>query len=316
MACHERNTVRCTQTSPTEASCQCYSEYSAATKCHKQKNPCLEVPLGASLSGAEACKTEEGNLCIPKLGTERYICVCLRPFQSSKAYAFPNCLGEPERLCDRQLCVGFQPTRPRGITITPQRVMLTKDLDLTGEEHAICIGNGSCQCPDTWYGEHCTRQRGKPQENSWTAWSPCHPDCLDTSILSSVMGVSGVGYKVSKALCTTQENRICEGNFRTWTRCKVTSLCTAEKQKSLAFPPDVAMAAAKVLKEGSYTRASEQANMPAPLLWNEKQYLFAIFISVTAIAAVISICIVEIIAAIRMSSPKIQRNSAGGVDRE
>lgn len=251
--CHERNTVRCTQTSPTEASCQCYSEYSAATNCHKKKNPCLEVPLGASLSGAAACKTDEGNLCIPELGTGRYTCVCLRPFQASETHIFPNCLGEPEKLCDRQLCVGFQPLRPRGMTITPQRVMVTKDLVSTDVEHAICVENGSCRCPSNWYGKHCTRWRGEPQKGSWTAWLPCHPDCLDTGILSSTMGVSGVGYKVSKALCTTEEPRICEGKFRSWVRCKVTSLCTNENQRSLTFPSDVALAAARVLKECSDT---------------------------------------------------------------
>ncbi|EUB63029.1 hypothetical protein EGR_02123 [Echinococcus granulosus] len=316
MVCHERNTVRCTQVSPTEALCQCYSEYSTATNCHKQKNPCLEVPLGASLSGAAACKTDEGNLCIPELGTERYTCVCLHPFQSSKTQTFPNCLGEPEKLCDRQLCVGFRPFRPKGMTITPQRVIVTKDLDSTENEHAICAGNGSCRCPSNWYGEHCTRRKGKPRENSWTTWSPCHPDCLDTSILSAVMGVSGVGYKISKAICTIQEPRFCEGKFRTWIRCKVTSLCIKENQRFLTFPPDVALAATKALKPSSNKHASAQTGVPASLFWNEKQCLFTVFISVTVLGSVLSVIFMEIITAIRMPKEEIRRKSISNVDHQ
>ncbi|KAL5971965.1 hypothetical protein TSMEX_000356 [Taenia solium] len=315
VVCHERNTVRCTQISPTKASCQCYSEYSTATNCHKQKNPCLEVPLGASLSGAAACKTDEGNLCIPELGTGRYVCICLHPFQSSETHTFPNCLGEPEKLCDRQLCVGFQLFRPRGMNITPQLVMVTKDLDSIDDEHAICVENASCRCPSNWYGKYCMRWRGQLQESSWTTWFPCHPDCLDTSILSSVMGVSGVGYKVSKALCTIQEPRFCEGKFRTWIRCKMTSLCTNENRKFLTFPSDVALAAVKILKQFSDTHASVETGIPASLAWNEKQCLFAMFISITALGSVVSAMFMEIITAIRIPNERTQWQSSTNADR-
>ena len=249
VVCHEKNTITCIQVTSKQVVCQCYSEYSASTKCFEKRDPCSEVPEGASISGNKACNVDEGNLCIPYLGTDKYTCICLRPFKASITLGFPNCLGEPEKTCDRQLCVGFQPVTPKGTTITPRRMTFTKDLELTDEVHATCVGNGTCKCPENWYGEHCTRWKGSPQKHSWSTWSPCHPDCLDKSILSAVTGVSGVGYRASKTHCTTGETRHCEGMFKIWSRCKVTSLCTDDSDNTKTFSEEVALAATRILKQ-------------------------------------------------------------------
>uniref|UniRef100_A0A5K3EGP9 EGF-like domain-containing protein n=1 Tax=Mesocestoides corti TaxID=53468 RepID=A0A5K3EGP9_MESCO len=245
--CHEQHTFKCTKVASDRALCHCYSEYSVTTHCHSLKNGCQDVPAGSSLSGNAACRIDNGNLCIPILGSERYKCVCLRPFRSSKTLKFPNCLGEIESPCDNQLCVGFNPAQPSGPEITPHRVIAAAGLGSSGDEHAACDGNSSCKCPANWFGDHCASWRGGPERNSWTAWSPCYPHCVDANIFSGKAGISGVGYRASQAFCTVRETRVCEGTFKEWKRCKIQTLCTGEKRKTFEIAPEVALAVDNLL---------------------------------------------------------------------
>lgn len=256
MKCHEKHTIKCTyvkntanvSTGNVSAVCQCYSEYSESSNCFKKKDPCEEVPLGASFSGNLACKVEFGNLCIPQLGTQKYVCICLKPYRASKSLRFSNCMGEPESACDRQLCVGFQPLRTKNMMITARRVIATKGPGSSDGEQAWCYGNGTCVCPTDWYGEHCTQWYASPQDGSWTVWTNCKPNCLDRAVLSSLMSVTGIGYRISKSLCAAKDPRFCGGKMKMWSRCKVTTLCSSENEAEEKFSPEVAKVAADVVK--------------------------------------------------------------------
>ncbi|KAM3177106.1 hypothetical protein ACTXT7_005164 [Hymenolepis weldensis] len=248
--CHEKNTIKCTPTSNSSSICQCYPEFSESSNCFEKKNPCEVVPLGASLSGNAACRAEFGNLCIPQLGSQKYTCICIIPFRASRVHSFPNCMGDPETPCDRQLCVGFQPSKPKDTSITPRSVIIIGEVDSVYEEGAKCVGNGTCICPKNWHGEHCTQWYASPLEVAWTAWTSCKPDCLDRSIFSPLSDATGVGYKVSKSLCDAEDQRYCGGTMKKWSRCKVTALCSSENEKEMQkFASEVAKVSADVMKE-------------------------------------------------------------------
>lgn len=257
-ACHPKHTIVCKQLSDSQTVCECYGEFSQSTNCHKLKNGCEEVPLGASLSGNTACRTENGNLCLPNLGTLDYTCVCLQPYRASKGHNFPNCMGEAQSRCDDQLCVGFNPTGGRGIT--PRRVTVASEvIEVPEDERGVCLPkNGSCHCPPNWYNAHCTFRRGELKSGSWTPWSPCHPDCLETSGSGSFR----VGFRVSQALCSTQDDwRRCQGHFKTWRRCSIEKVCTDAEEDGVRVAgrvsPEVAREAAWVLRKHTEEKVSQ-----------------------------------------------------------
>lgn len=118
--CHPGNTQFCSRLSRTTAHCECYPEFSSNSMCHREKNGCNEMPLGATQTGNQACRVDRGNVCLANPGTDGYICVCLWPNQRSNSHFFENCLGKPEDPCDNFLCVGFGPVETENAKITPR----------------------------------------------------------------------------------------------------------------------------------------------------------------------------------------------------
>lgn len=242
LKCHEKNTIKCTQTSNSTSICNCYPEYSESSNCYEKKNACEAVPIGATLAGKEACRVEYGNLCVPQLGTQKYTCICVTPFRASRDLGFPNCMGDQETPCDRQLCVGFQPLKSVDIRLTPRGI--------ESFERAKCVGNGTCICPKNWHGEHCTNWYATPKDFSWSSWTSCKPECLDRSAISLYSDATGIGYKMSKSICDAEDPNFCGGNLKKWGRCKITNLCSDDKDEDTEnFPPEVARVSANVLKD-------------------------------------------------------------------
>lgn len=71
-----------------------------------------------------------------------------------------------------------------------------------------------------------------------------------------------------------------------------------------------------VTSNAYFQHASAQTSIPASLVWHEKQCLFAVFISVTILGSVVSVMIMELIAAIRMPNERTQRKPPTNVDRQ
>ncbi|THD21162.1 hypothetical protein D915_008076 [Fasciola hepatica] len=301
--CDPEHTVKCLDLGAGKISCICDPGYMEDANCRRKKDGCAEPHTTASLSGDEACRVTQGNMCIPMFQSLRYSCVCRAPYMEDKRLSFPNCMGN-ETVCERPLCLGFQP--PVSETIPGPSIIIDPFSEGFASGHVSECNQTSCHCPDGWLGEHCSEQRGEVVLGSWSPWSTCNPDCImptqrsEYRILDDVHAgtsrTTGIGYRSRFGRCTMGDFDFCVGTYRFWRRCRVTSLCNSWTNSRLSSVVNDAIG--KAMAEHDRAHRPDQVEpiltTAAELTWTEQLCLNFVTVAGTVIYSCISIWILEI----------------------
>ncbi|KAL3318234.1 hypothetical protein Ciccas_003105 [Cichlidogyrus casuarinus] len=148
--CHSEGTRKLHQDSEAGTFwCECLDSHTG-DDCGLLRNPCFRLGRNVQdkelMHGNLACNVAQGNRCLPTLGTDEFLCLCIGDWERDNTYRFQNCLARKD-ICESVVC-----------------------------NSGVCISSADgknflCKCPDSTHGQFCENSAG-----TWGEWSPWNVD--------------------------------------------------------------------------------------------------------------------------------------------
>ena len=234
--CHPEYSITCTTDPRGKLECLCREGYSSQWNCKKQENGCTTPHAVSNMDGNTACGVKMKNICVPSYASPTYYCKCRKPYSEDTNLPYPNCNHWDNHTCEKKICTDFTPLNstviPDGMIILPSRY---------GGQLANCDTN-KCECAEGYRGTYCTKKEYMVDQTTFSEWSPCYPDCLQTGEIQKRVSATYVGstsytkYGHSSRFgrCPAGKEDYCYDMTRMWRRCRLTNLCNIYTEGKLS----------------------------------------------------------------------------------